>query len=75
MLGGYFAAQGILEFQFDFGSEIFNLFRGNGAFIARFHNARKKLGTVKNLSCIIFFDNDERNAFHDLVSRKTVLTG
>lgn len=75
MLGGDLSVEGILELRFDFGYEIFHLFGGNGAFVAGFHDACKKLASVKDLACVILLDDDQGQSFNDLVGREAFLTG
>ena len=75
MLGGYLAVQGILKLGFDIACDLFHLFCGNGAFIAGLHNARKKLASVKHLSCVVFFNDHQRKAFHNFIGGEALLTG
>ncbi len=72
---GYLAVQGILKLRFDLANESLDLLRCYGTFIAGFHNARKQLGAIKDLSCVILLDNDERDALNDLIGGETVLAG
>ena len=75
MLGGDLAVQRILKLSFDVGCNLFHLFRSDGAFIAGFHNAGEKLASVKHLSCVVFFDDDQRERFHDFIGREAFLAG
>lgn len=75
VLGGNLTAQGILELKLDLGGQLFDLFCCNGAFIAGFHDARKKLGSIEDFLGVVFFDDNERNAFHNLIGGEAILAG
>ena len=75
LAGGNLTRERILQLGFDLCGDIFHLLHGNGAFIAGFYDACEQFASVEGFACIIFFDNHQRQAFNDFISRKATLAG
>lgn len=75
LAGGNLTRERILQLGFDLRGDVFHLLHSDGAFVAGFYDARKQFASVEGFARIIFFDDDQRQAFHNLIGRKATFTG
>ena len=71
--GRKFGIQRILKLTFDLIDERFHLLLGDGALVARLHDAGEELIAVEQLLCAVLFDDGDRDGIDDLISCEALL--
>ena len=75
LAGGNLTRERILQLGFDLRGDVFHLLHSDGAFVAGFYDARKQFASVENFMGVVFFNDDQRKTFHNLISGKSFLAG